>query len=91
MNNMSRNLINEDGTEETIVMNSTDNYNLGMNGSYKLVNKTEEKESKLAKKFKNSVLGADIGIKSAGFSNVAILATVIALGAILIMYFSWRF
>ena len=46
---------------------------------------------KLVQKFKGSILGADIGIKSGGFSNVAILATIIAIGAICIMYFSWRF
>ena len=75
MNNMSKNLINEDGTEETIVMSSNDNYNLNMNSSYKLANKTEEKKSALAKKFENSILGADIGMKSRGFSNIAILAS----------------
>ena len=50
-----------------------------------------KKESKLARKFKGSILGADIGVKSGGFSNVAILASVIAVGVILIMYFMWRF
>ena len=91
MNNMSRNFTGDDGREETVVMNSTDNYTLNMNQTYRLANKTEQKESRLAKKFKGSMLGADIGIKSGGFTNVAILATVIAVGTILIMYFMWRF
>ena len=90
MNNMSRNFTGEDGKEETIVMNSNDNYNLNMNQTYRLANKTEEKESLIAKKFKGSILGTDIGIKSSGFSNIAILATVIAIGAAFIMYFMWR-
>ena len=30
-------------------------------------------------------------LESGGFSNIAILATVIAIGVILIMYFMWRF
>ena len=42
-------------------------------------------------KFKNSLLGADIGVKSSGFSNVAILATIIAIGVLCMMYFLWRF
>jgi len=91
MNNMSKNFINDDGVEETIILSSNDNREINLNKNYRLANHTEKKESKLAKKFKGSILGADIGIKSGGFSNVAILSTVIALGAIAIMYFLWRF
>ena len=91
MNNFSREIKNDDGTEETIVITSNDNHALNMNQTYRLANHTQKKESKLAKKFKGSILGADIGIKSGGFSNVAILATIIAVGALCIMYFLWRF
>ena len=91
MNNMSKNIKNDDGTEDTLVINSSDNYDLKLDKSYVLANRTLKKESKLAKKFKGSILGADIGFKSGGFSNIAILATVIAIGVILIMYFMWRF
>ena len=91
MNNYMKDIRNEDGTEETIVITSNDNHTLNMNKTYKLANHQEKKENKLAQKFKGSILGADIGIKSGGFSNVAILATIIAIGAICIMYFSWRF
>ena len=59
--------------------------------NYTLSNHKTKKESRLAKKFKGSILGADIGVKSSGFSSVAILATVIALAAALVMYFIWRF
>ena len=53
---------------------------------------TEEKKvSKLAEKFKGSILGADIGVKSGGFSTIAILATVIALAVLAALYFIWRF
>lgn len=91
MNNFSRDIKNEDGTEETIVITSNDNHVLNMNQTYKLANHTQKKENKLVKKFKGSILGADIGIKSGGFSNIAILATIIAVGAICAMYFLWRF
>ena len=91
MNNYMKDIKNEDGTEETIVMTSTDNHILNMNQTYKLANHTEKKESKLVKKFKGSILGADIGVKSGGFSNVAILATIIAVGVLCVMYFAWRF
>ena len=91
MNNFERQIKNEDGTEETLVFTSNDNYKIDTNQKYKLANHTEKKESKLAKKFKGSILGADIGYKSSGFSNIAILATIIAVGTLLVMYFLWRF
>ena len=91
MNNFTKEIKNDDGTEETIVISSNDNYVLNMNKTYKIANHTQKKQSKLARKFKNSVLGADIGIKSAGFSNIAILATIIAVGALCVMYLLWRF
>ena len=91
MNKFQRNIKNDDGTEETLVFTSTDNYKIDTNQTYKLANHKEKKESKLAKKFKGSILGADIGYKSSGFSNVAILATIIALGTLCVMYFLWRF
>lgn len=91
MNNMSKSFKNDDGSEETLMINSSDNYSLRLDKNYKLANHTMKKESKLVRKFKGSILGADIGVKSGGFSNVAILASVIAVGVILIMYFMWRF
>ena len=91
MNNFQKNIKNEDGTEETLVFTSKDNYTIDTSQKYTLVNHQEKKESKLSKKFKNSILGTDIGYKSSGFSNVAILATIIAVGTIFVMYFLWRF
>ena len=91
MNNFEKDIKNEDGTEETIVITSQDNHVLNMNRTYKLANHKEKKENFLVKKFKGSVLGSDIGITSSGFSNIAILATIIAVGALCIMYFLWRF
>lgn len=89
--NYQRDIKNEDGTEETIIISSTDNKTLNLNQTYRLANHTQKKESKLSKKFKNSILGTDIGFKSSGFSNVAILSTIIALGTLFIMYLMWRF
>ena len=91
MNNLSKKYVNDDGVEETVVADSNDNYEVKLDGNYTLSNHKEKKESRLAKKFKGSILGADIGVKSSGFSSVAILATVIALAAAIIMYFIWRF
>lgn len=91
MNNFSKNYVNDEGVEETIVASSNDNYEVKLDKNYTLSNHQVKKESRLAKKFKGSILGADIGVKSSGFSSVAVLATVIALAVAVIMYFIWRF
>lgn len=89
MNNYQKDIKNEDGTEETIIITSNDTHTIDLSKTYKLAN--QKKESNLARKFKNSILGTDIGFKSAGFSNIAILATIIAIGTLSIMYFLWKF
>ena len=90
MKNYSKDIINEDGTKETIVITSNDDYTLNMTRNYRLANHQQKKESKFSKKFKNSLLGTDIGYKSSGFSHVAILATIIAIGALCVMYIIWK-
>ena len=90
MNNLSKNYVNDEGNEETIIASSNDNYNVKLD-NYTLSNRKARKESKLAKKFKGSFLGADIGVKSGGFSTIAVLAIVIALSAVIVLYFIWRF
>lgn len=89
--NYQRNFKNEDGTEETIIITSNDNHMIDLRQNYKLANNCCKKDNKLFRKFKNSILGADIGIRSSGFSNVAILSVIIAMGTFLIMYLLWRF
>ena len=91
MNNISKNIKNEDGTNSTVVITSSDNHKIDTGKKYRLANHEEKKESKLSKKFKNSILGADIGVKSGGFTSVAILAVGIVAAVVLILYFSWRF
>lgn len=90
MNSIQTNLKNEDGSIETLLITSNDNYVLNMNKTYKLANRTINKENKLTKAFKNSILGTDIGINSKGFSHIAILSTIIAVAAFCVMYLFWR-
>lgn len=90
MNNITKKFKNEEGIEETMIISSTDNLKVSLNGRYQLANKMKN-SNKLADKFKNSILGSDIGIKSKGFGSVAILATIIAVLVLVAMYFMWRF
>jgi len=91
MNNLSKKYVNDEGAEETVIASSNDDYEIKLAKNYTLSNHQAKKESRLAKKFKGSILGADIGVKSSGFSSVAVLAVVIALAVALILYFIWRF
>lgn len=91
MGNISRSYKNEDGTEETLIITSNDTNTIDLSKKYRLANHSTKKESKLVKKFKGSILGADIGVKSSGFTSVAILALGVVAAVILVMYLSWRF
>lgn len=91
MNNFNRNFVDDEGKTETIIATSNDDYELNMGKKYTLANHTQKKKSRLAEKFKGSILGADIGVKSSGFSTIAVLAAVIALAVLIGMYFLWRF
>ncbi len=91
MNNLSKKFKDDEGREQTVIATSDDNYKVNLNGNISLANHKEKKTSKLAQKFKGSILGADIGVKSGGFSTIAILAVVIALAVFVALYFIWRF
>ena len=69
---------------------SSDNYILNMPTSYTLVKPITKKENKIVNNFKSSILGTDIGINSEGFSYIAILATLLAIGTFITMYILWR-
>ena len=90
MNSIEREIKNTDGTRETLVITSSDNYKINLKGTYKLANYRSKKENKFVNRFKNSILGAEIGVRAEGFSNMSILATLIAVGAVCIMYILFR-
>jgi len=86
----NKEMINDDGTRATVVISSNDDKALIMNETYVLANNTRKKDNPLVKRFKGSILGTDIGIKSGGFTSIAILATVLAISSLLVMYFMWQ-
>ena len=91
MNVLERDIQNTPGNIDTLVISSKDNnYPLNLTKKYKLVNNMQSKENKYISAFKTSILGTEIGIKAEGFSNIAILATLIAIGTLCIMYIFWR-
>ena len=62
MNKIVKNFKNDDGTEETMEISSMDNLDVSLKGNYRLANMTKKKESKLAQKFKGSILATVIAI-----------------------------
>lgn len=91
MFNIQKNIKNNDGTIDIISITSNDNYKtLDINQKYKLVNNTKSIENKIESTFKNSIFGTDIGIKSAGFTKITILATILAIFTIFTMYLFCR-
>ena len=58
---------------------SNDDYGIMIGSNYKLIKFYDGKKS-----FKDTLLGSDIGIHSHGFVNVAIISTLLAIGALLV-------
>ena len=90
MNNFSKQFIDDDGKEKVLVADSSDDYEVNLDKPYTFANHKVKKQSKITKKFQNSILGTDIGIKSGGFSNVAILAIIIAIAVFAVLFFIWK-
>jgi len=91
VNTIEKDLKNGDGTIDTLIICSNDNENpLDANKTYKLANYNNKRENALVRVYKNSIFGTEIGVKAEGFSNMAILATILAVGGFIIMYITWR-
>ena len=91
MNCLECDIKNVDGTIDTLIISSNDNtYPLDGSKTYKLVNNTYKKENKFVSAYKNSIFGAEIGVRAEGFSTIAILATIIAIGVFSMMYLFCR-
>jgi len=87
MNTLSREMKNSDGSVDTVVINSNDNYTVSIPKAYKLVGYGG---NRLNDKFRASIFGSDIGINSNGFTSIMLVSTIIAIGTVLTLYFSWR-
>ena len=91
VNTIEKDLKNGDGSIDTFVISSNDNvYPLDANNTYKLANYNNKTENALLRMYKNSIFGTEIGVKAEGFSNIAILATILAVFGFIVMYISWR-
>lgn len=91
VNIIEKDIKNGDGTIDTLIISSNDSTNpLDKNKNYKLANYNNKRESALVRMYKNSIFGAEIGVKAEGFSSMAILATIIAIGGIILTYITLR-
>ncbi len=85
MNTFIKKIKNNNGTMDKIFASSNDDYGIMIGSNYKLIKFYDGKKS-----FKDTLLGSDIGIHSHGFVNVAIISTLLAIGAFITMYLSFR-
>lgn len=83
--------INDNGEKSTVIITSNDNKKVNLNGNYTLANNPNKKTSKLVEKYRGSILGKDIGMKSSGFASTTIFASIISIAVLLVLYFLWRF
>lgn len=85
MNYINKEINYSDGTSNIVEITSNDNHQVNLNSNYILANKKIK-----TNKFKNSILGTDIGINNKGFADIFFLATLISIIAFIIMIFSFR-
>lgn len=87
MNTMSREMKNKDGSVDTVIISSNDDYKVNLSKKYVLVGYAGNKH---VDNFKNSIFGMDIGINSHGFASVMMISILLAIVMIVGMYLSFR-
>ncbi len=83
--------IQDNGEKIEVTISSSDNKKVNLKGNYTLANNPNKKTSKFIEKYRGSILGKDIGMKSSGFASTTIFAGIISVAVLLILYFIWRF
>ena len=83
MNSINKEINYSDGTSSLVKITSEDNRQVKLNNNYVIANKK-------VNKFKDSILGSDIGIGSRGFASMTIFASLISIIAFIIMIISFR-
>lgn len=89
-NNINKEIQNN-GEKSTVIISSDDNKKVNLDGNYTLANNPNKKVNKFVEKYRGSMLGKDIGIKSSGFASTTIFAAIISIAVLLVLYFLWRF
>ena len=91
MNYLKGEINNPNGSIDIVIIESNNTKSpLNKMNKYKLANYSQKKENKVINTFKNSIIGTEIGIKAEGFTNIAILATILAVGIFCAMYVIFR-
>ncbi len=83
--------IQDNGEKSTVIISSNDDKKVNLNGNYTLANNPNKKTSRFVEKYRSSLLGRDIGMKSSGFASTTIFASIISIAVLLVLYFLWRF
>ena len=89
-NSIVEDFVDEKGNKSEIIITSTNNGKVNLKTNYKLqspefTNKYMKKNAKA-----KGIFTSDIGVKSEGFAPIFTLASIIAVGAIVIALLMWR-
>ena len=91
-NTIQKNFIDEKGERATITIESQNSYNTNLNNNtYKLAENMHPKNNPLVKTKHENILNSDIGFKSGGFAQVAVLAAITAIAGLIFAYLTLRF
>ncbi len=90
-NSVIHSFVDEKGKNSEMIITSNNNEKIELKPNYKL--QRPESDNKYMKKSAKAkgVFTSDIGHKSEGFAPIFTLAFIIAIGAIIMAYFMWRF
>lgn len=85
MNTYIKDIKNVDGSTETLVITSNDNYKINASQKLKLSNNYSKPNF-----FKRSILGTDVGFKDSMFTYVFLTSLVMVILGIVIMFYNYR-
>lgn len=88
-NNINKEIL-DNGEKSTVIISSSDDKKVNLD-KYTLANNPNKKASRFVEKYRSSLLGRDIGVKSSGFASTTIFAAIISIAVLLVLYFLWRF
>ena len=103
MNNMENEFIDEKGENQKLEITSNDNYQVNMGGeNYKIAEGMRNPKAKVRKRSiwttnigpeikRNGIFTSNIGPGSEGFAGIFTLASIIALGSVIVAFIVLRF
>lgn len=85
MNTFVRDIKNDDGSTDTLVISSNDSHKININKNFKISNNYHKNNI-----FKKSILATDIGFNNNMFAYILLTSLVMVIFGIVIMFYNYR-